>query len=710
MAGYQFVHLATYSRKGNGENLSVDEIAQEAARLPGATTHLADPKPPILHFGVMPDEVPALIEQRIADAKKAIRAARKADPEADIRATRVDTHVLVTIVASHPYFVGPAPEGYEHVGSLTDPDARARYDRWRGDTVDWAISEGHRLGATIVSAVEHTDERHGHLHFLYIPDGLRVDAKQCHPGLVAAAGVTPMPGETTAQTNARRTKELKRAMTAWQDRYYREIGAPNRLLRTGPRRARLDRPRYIAQQQTADALVAATERLTQGALAAAQGIIFEAETAAARKISDARRELIDGEVAVEALDIARTTIEREVHQLSRQRDHLAPSLEALQHETSEAERDLNSVRYEAYLIERENEEATFDLAQRRRDAAAEAERVVADAKAQAEHVLRIAREDAISVEKSSAQRGATIIAKAHADAATAAAQAQARETELTRRSLAIDDQAQLLTKLVNENSTTRTDHAIWRAKLVAREVAVSTRETDVGVIEASVAAREATIKAREIAVVQKEAACDAKSAALDAWAAGTLRPGPLIGGQETFDFPKGEAGRTLSDRIAPAVNWVWTQLNRLETEVAERVERTVVQRVAAKMQGVAEAIRSTFEAWARGLIVGVVRDVSRKTQPEIRFSNERPAEVEVLAPRIRPQAALAALIVGMLPERSALTSIRTRMETTSALLTEAERRETERLKAEMDALAKAASVGAYQAWLASQAVRGGPGR
>ena len=78
MSGIQFAHIEGYARKGGidhktGERVkNISEVAAEAERVPEYCPHVANPQPPILHFGVMPSAVVKESETWAAQAKDAI--------------------------------------------------------------------------------------------------------------------------------------------------------------------------------------------------------------------------------------------------------------------------------------------------------------------------------------------------------------------------------------------------------------------------------------------------------------------------------------------------------------------------------------------------------------------------------------------------------------------------------------------------------------
>jgi hypothetical protein len=185
MSGYQFGHIATYSRKGNSNHRSVFEICAEADRLPGHHPHVEIPLEPTLLGGVFrPAQVPAEIERRVAEAKGLLKGKTKATRQV----IRSDTHVLEAQVYSHPIYTRPAPADHdgEDRPCISNPEDREAYLAWRELTVAFAFEEARRRNLEVLSIVEHVDEEHPHVHVLCVPLNPQLNAKLSHPGHVAS--------------------------------------------------------------------------------------------------------------------------------------------------------------------------------------------------------------------------------------------------------------------------------------------------------------------------------------------------------------------------------------------------------------------------------------------------------------------------------------------------------------------------------------------
>ncbi|UFS65703.1 plasmid recombination protein [Paracoccus denitrificans] len=230
-----FAHKQTYSRKGNSKSRSVSDIADEAERLDGACPHVENPQPPTILEGIRPSEVVALIEQRIAEQNKLLRQLRKEQPDRKdaLRTIRSDTHVMIASVFSFP---DPVEEMDQ-----------AEYLRWRKDVIAFARDDAARNRAEVMSIVEHLDETHPHVHVLAVPicadDNMRMDAKRCHEGH------REQDRHKDHGWSGSPSRSYKQAMRGWQDRYHAAVGAKHGQARTGPRRRRLDRAAWKAEQE-----------------------------------------------------------------------------------------------------------------------------------------------------------------------------------------------------------------------------------------------------------------------------------------------------------------------------------------------------------------------------------------------------------------------------------------------------------------------------
>lgn len=229
-----FAHKQTYSQKGNSKSRSVRSIIEEMERMEGACPHVPNPQPPLVLEGLQPSDLIGVVETRVAEQNRVLRKMRKEVPHRkdELRGIRVDTHVLVASVFSYPDTVEEADED--------------EYLAWRDDVIAFARRDADANGLEIMTIVEHRDESHPHLHILTLPviteANLRMNAKRCHEGHVAQDCHAKNGWSGSPSTSYRRT------MSAWQDRYHKEVGSKHGQARTGPKRRRLDRATWKAEQ------------------------------------------------------------------------------------------------------------------------------------------------------------------------------------------------------------------------------------------------------------------------------------------------------------------------------------------------------------------------------------------------------------------------------------------------------------------------------
>jgi len=176
MSGPQFMHIETYAMqvsrlrkerevaraeagKVMDRKLSVEEICGEAARLVGHCPHVDQPGAPVLIFGVSPDQVPTMLDERIAAANAAIKAKKAAMARgtraSGPRAIRADTHTLLAMVASHPIpWRAPETGG----ANFDNDENRTLLDQWERRNIAFAKAMAAARGLELVSVVLHMDE------------------------------------------------------------------------------------------------------------------------------------------------------------------------------------------------------------------------------------------------------------------------------------------------------------------------------------------------------------------------------------------------------------------------------------------------------------------------------------------------------------------------------------------------------------------------
>lgn len=217
---FQFVHVECYSIKTGGAG-----IAAEAGRKPDHSRHVDDPLPPVLLAGVEPEAAWSEIERRHSKARDRVKMKNGRVAE---RRLRVDANVLLAAVASYPT---PTTE--------TDTDS-PEFQDWQNRAIAW-LTEQH---GEPLSVVLHLDETHPHIHFLTAPDlenGQRM--ADIHAGEKAKAAI----GGRSAGQVAKK-KAFTDAMRGYQDSYHEAVGQHHGQARLGPKRQRLTREEWKAQQ------------------------------------------------------------------------------------------------------------------------------------------------------------------------------------------------------------------------------------------------------------------------------------------------------------------------------------------------------------------------------------------------------------------------------------------------------------------------------
>ena len=245
-------------RPGSGKR-SARDIVAEAIRAPEAAPHVPHPQPPRVLHGMEADELPIWCEQLEVVARDQTVPMR----DGKARRQRSDTPILMGMVASYP---GPADEG--------DP----AYVRWRDLTAAWSLE---RYGDAVVSILEHADEPHGHVHVLVASRGRSV--KPLHAGYAASLAALDAGGTRKEQGIA-----YAGGCRTLQDDYHERVAIPCGLARIGPRRRRLSRPEWVAEQVANDAAAQAIEK-ARAETAEIEALWVKVRAAEAKVQADAER-------------------------------------------------------------------------------------------------------------------------------------------------------------------------------------------------------------------------------------------------------------------------------------------------------------------------------------------------------------------------------------------------------------------------------------
>ncbi len=246
----QFLHIDTFGlgrqnpkagktkKRRTTARWTIQEIIDELKRRDGACDHVAEPRPAVLIYGEDPDTVRAEIQRNAAAAK---------DPRG--RKLRVDAQLLISGVASYPIpredVVGPEMEIYED---------------WEKRTVGFLRGQ---FGANLRYCIRHEDESFLHLHFGVAgdldPATGRYSIEDLHPGMAARARARE---EAKAKGQEPKRGKLEAAMRdglrEFQDSYHHAVSRHFGHTRDGPKRKRLTRAEWKAQQAAArrDAVIA----------------------------------------------------------------------------------------------------------------------------------------------------------------------------------------------------------------------------------------------------------------------------------------------------------------------------------------------------------------------------------------------------------------------------------------------------------------------
>lgn len=231
--GYQFISINTYSRQASrtGKKQSADGMIAEIERQPDACPHIIEPSPPKHMYGLKPFEALALAKENAGKATDSIG-----------RKLRKDAQIIASAIVSFPK---PMSELTPH-----DPELKL----WLEKNHQFFLK---KYGDQYVSATAHLDERFFHLHVLLIPkvNGQGVlNIGSIHQGIKAR-------DELKTKKIKLKNRAYKKAMRAYQEEYYENVGLPCGLTKDGPRRRRLSRKEWIQEQAHAERLADAIEQI-----------------------------------------------------------------------------------------------------------------------------------------------------------------------------------------------------------------------------------------------------------------------------------------------------------------------------------------------------------------------------------------------------------------------------------------------------------------
>ena len=210
---FQFIRAEVYARRASTNEKSksqfnASDVIGEALRDEGHCPHVEKPEAPRYLLGS--EAGTRAILGRIQE-----NAAQYRDKMG--RKMREDAAVLLAGVASFP-----------RDAANKDPDL---YARWESLTVEYLQK---KYGDNLRAVVMHNDEEHPHLHF-YAYSDTEVNAKMLHDGY----------------KNGSSPKAYKKGCEDFQNEYFEQVASRCGLARTGPKRRRLSRAEWHAEQEMA---------------------------------------------------------------------------------------------------------------------------------------------------------------------------------------------------------------------------------------------------------------------------------------------------------------------------------------------------------------------------------------------------------------------------------------------------------------------------
>lgn len=208
---FQFIRAEVYARRASTNEKSknshsIDDIIGEALRDAGHCPHVEQPEAPRYLLGSEAEVRAILVRVRENATNYRDKMGRK---------MREDAAVLLAGVASFP-----------RDAAVKDPDL---YKKWETMTVDYLKN---KYSDNLRAVVQHNDEEHPHIHF-YVYSDTEVNAKMLHDGY----------------KNGSSPAKYKAGTKAFQDEYFEQVASHCGLARTGPKRRRLTRAEWHAEQE-----------------------------------------------------------------------------------------------------------------------------------------------------------------------------------------------------------------------------------------------------------------------------------------------------------------------------------------------------------------------------------------------------------------------------------------------------------------------------
>ena len=244
MSGPQFFHTQSFSRKANPAGQSVGQVIDELRRREEYATHVENPQPPVLIFGLDVDALKAAHDLMIENGKTVVAMA---DGSIRKRAIRNDRHTLFTAVASYP--VPRATIEADATGT-----ERSLFERWKRLNIAFLKD---KYGENLKSAFEHVDETFGHIHAYVLPECFDdLNARNFNPAYQAKMATEKEAEEAGAPPRLKvklGNQAYRERATEMADEYFEKVGQPAGLTREGPKRRRLSRSEWRREKSNARA-------------------------------------------------------------------------------------------------------------------------------------------------------------------------------------------------------------------------------------------------------------------------------------------------------------------------------------------------------------------------------------------------------------------------------------------------------------------------
>jgi hypothetical protein len=244
MSGPQFFHTQSFSRKANPAGQSVQQVIDELRRREEFATHVENPLPPVLLFGLDVEALKSAHDVMIENGKTTVAMA---DGKTRTRAIRNDRHTLWTVVASYP-----VPR--EAIETDTTGNERNLFERWKELNIAYLQD---KYGEHLKSVFEHVDETFGHIHAYILPECFEdLNARSFNPAYQAKMAAEKEAEEDGAPPRLKvklGNQAYRERATEMADEYYKKVGQPAGLTREGPKRRRLSRSEWRKEKSNARA-------------------------------------------------------------------------------------------------------------------------------------------------------------------------------------------------------------------------------------------------------------------------------------------------------------------------------------------------------------------------------------------------------------------------------------------------------------------------